>query len=517
MSEEFKNNQNENEESGSFYHYSYLQDESHNDNKNVNSVKGSTDLGKNPKNDKYFRKILARAAAIALAVGVVGGGAFGAGSYVGNHYTGNGNGSVVQAAEESEEETEASNEKIATVEDADEGKEYSVKEVVANAMPAMVAITNQGVQEVQNYFFGERYTYQRETESTGSGVIIGVNDDEILIATNNHVVSGADTLSVCFTVETENSDDLVVPATVKGTDPNHDLAVVTIKLSDVSDEVKSKIRVMEIGDSDDLALGEQVVAIGNALGYGQSVTSGYVSALDREVRVETDDGNVVTNNMIQTDASINPGNSGGALLNMKGQLIGINSVKASATGVEGMGYAIPIDTAMPIFDELKEIVSREIVDEDKRGYMGMKPADITSEAKQIYNMPAGAFVYEVTEGSAAEKAGLKRGDIITKMDGVIISSANDLYDRMEYYAAGDELVLTIQRTADGEYVEQTITITLDKKPANLTSSSGSNSRRDSRDNDGNNGQDGNDNEEGESENEDFVDPFSQIFPEYFRK
>ena len=205
-----------------------------------------------------------------------------------------------------------------------------------------------------------------------------------------------------------------------------------MKLSDISDDVKSKIKVMEVGSSDNLALGEQVVAIGNALGYGQSVTSGIVSALDREVTVETDDGNTVTNNMIQTDASINPGNSGGALLNMKGQLVGINSVKASATGVEGMGYAIPIDTAMPIFSELEAIQSRDIVDEDKRGFMGIKPVDITSEAKQIYNMPSGAFVYEVTNDSAAEKAGLKRGDIITKMDGVIISSAEDLYDRMQY-------------------------------------------------------------------------------------
>ena len=241
---------------------------------------------------------------------------------------------------------------------------------------------------------------------------------------------------------------------------------------------------MEVGSSEDLALGEQVVAIGNALGYGQSVTSGIVSALDREVTVETDDGNTVTNNMIQTDASINPGNSGGALLNMKGQLIGINSVKASATGVEGMGYAIPIDTAMPIFSELEAIQSRDIVDEDKRGFMGIKPVDITSEAKQIYNMPSGAFVYEVTNDSAAEKAGLKRGDIITKMDGVIISSAEDLYDRMQYYAAGDEMTVTIERAEGGEYKEQEITLTLDEKPESAKTSSSSPDT-------GSNGQNGN--------------------------
>ena len=293
-----------------------------------------------------------------------------------------------------------------------------------------------------------------------------------------------------------------------------------MKLSDISDDVKSKIKVMEVGSSDNLALGEQVVAIGNALGYGQSVTSGIVSALDREVTVETDDGNTVTNNMIQTDASINPGNSGGALLNMKGQLVGINSVKASATGVEGMGYAIPIDTAMPIFSELEAIQSRDIVDEDKRGFMGIKPVDITSEAKQIYNMPSGAFVYEVTNDSAAEKAGLKRGDIITKMDGVIISSAEDLYDRMQYYAAGDEMTVTIERAEGGEYKEQEITLTLDEKPESAKTSSSSQSTQGSNGQNGNgqNDQGGNDQNGGSDNGSDTEqDPFSQIFPEYFRK
>ena len=224
--------------------------------------------------------------------------------------------------------------------------------------------------------------------------------------------------------------------------------------------------------------------------------------------------------MIQTDASINPGNSGGALLNMKGQLVGINSVKASATGVEGMGYAIPIDTAMPIFSELEAIQSRDIVDEDKRGFMGIKPVDITSEAKQIYNMPSGAFVYEVTNDSAAEKAGLKRGDIITKMDGVIISSAEDLYDRMQYYAAGDEMTVTIERAEGGEYKEQEITLTLDEKPESAKTSSSSQSTQGSNGQNGNgqNDQGGNDQNGGSDNGSDTEqDPFSQIFPEYFRK
>lgn len=502
---EFRNNQNENfGENDSVCHYDYINSE-------------SNASGNDPKHDKDLRKMMKRAAAIALAVALVGG-SFGAGRYVSTQY-----GAVAQASEtESEtDSTEASSEPAAST---DDGTTYSVQEIVANAMPSMVAITNKGVQEVQSYFYGQ--TYQQETESTGSGVIIGENDEELLIATNNHVVSGAQTLSVCFSVDAQDSDDLVVSADVKGTDPNHDLAIVTVKLSDISDDVKSKIKVMEVGSSDDLALGEQVVAIGNALGYGQSVTTGIVSALDREVTVETDDGNTVTNNMIQTDASINPGNSGGALLNMKGQLIGINSVKASATGVEGMGYAIPIDTAMPIFDELEAIQSRDIVDEDKRGFMGIKPVDITSEAKQIYNMPSGAFVYEVTNDSAAEKAGLKRGDIITKMDGVIISSAEDLYDRMQYYAAGDEMTVTIERAEGGEYKEQEITLTLDEKPESAKTSSDSQSTQENngqngngQDDNGQNNQGGNDqNGDDNNDGDDSVqDPFSQIFPEYFRK
>ena len=476
---EFRNNQNENfEENDSVYHYDYINSE-------------SNASGNSPKHDKDLRKMMKRAAAIALAVVMVGG-SFGAGRYMSSQ-----SGTVAQASE-TESETETSTEAAST--STDDGSTYSVKEIVANAMPSMVAITNKGVQEVQSYFYGQ--TYQQETESTGSGVIIGKNDDELLIATNNHVVSG------------------VVSADVKGTDPNHDLAIVTVKLSDISDDVKSKIKVMEVGSSDNLALGEQVVAIGNALGYGQSVTSGIVSALDREVTVETDDGNTVTNNMIQTDASINPGNSGGALLNMKGQLVGINSVKASATGVEGMGYAIPIDTAMPIFSELEAIQSRDIVDEDKRGFMGIKPVDITSEAKQIYNMPSGAFVYEVTNDSAAEKAGLKRGDIITKMDGVIISSAEDLYDRMQYYAAGDEMTVTIERAEGGEYKEQEITLTLDEKPESAKTSSSSQSTQGSNGQNGNgqNDQGGNDQNGGSDNGSDTEqDPFSQIFPEYFRK
>jgi serine protease Do len=465
------------------------------------------------KQDKDLKKILARAAAIALVVGVVGGGAFTVTRELSSQAV-----SQKTVAEAAGKETEtletevapASSEKTSLVNTSDTGNSdtvLSVQGVAAYAMPGMVAITNQGVQEVQDYFFGQ--TYQQEFESSGTGVLIGENEEELLIATNNHVVEGAETLTVCFSVDADDKDSLVVPATIKGTDPNHDLAVIAVKMDDIAKDIKEKIRILEIGSSADLQLGEQVVAIGNALGYGQSVTSGYVSALDREVTVDN-----ITNNMIQTDASINPGNSGGALLNMRGQLIGINSVKASQVGVEGMGYAIPIDTAMPILDELKNIQAREIVDEDKRGYMGMIPRDVTMEARQIYQFPAGAFVYEVTEGSAAEKAGLKRGDIITKMDGVIISSANDLYNRMQYYAAGDELILTIQRVDEGEYKEQELTVVLDKRPKDTSVSSGSQQNQDSDEEEGRS-RDDNYGQDEERDTEESMDPFSQIFPEYF--
>ena len=246
-----------------------------------------------------------------------------------------------------------------------------VSEIAENAMPSIVAITNKGVEEVQSMFFGT--TQYQETESAGSGVIIAKTDKELLIATNNHVVDGAEELSVCFTVDTENTDDAVVKAQVKGTDSDHDLAVVAVSLSDISEDVKSKLKVAVMGDSDKLKIGNQVIAIGNALGYGQSLTVGYISALNREVTIDN-----VSNNMIQTDAAINFGNSGGALLDANGNLIGINSAKAADTGVEGMGYAIPINTASPILDELMNRTTRaKVTDSEELGFLGVDARDVS--------------------------------------------------------------------------------------------------------------------------------------------
>lgn len=344
------------------------------------------------------------------------------------------------------------------------GGTTDIAAVVKNTKPSIVAITNRGVQEVQSLFFG---TTQRDTESSGSGVIVAQTDRELLIATNNHVVDGAKSLSVCFTVDVENKEDLIVEAVVKGKDPNHDLAVVAVNLEDISAEVKSKIKVAATGDSDALAEGQQVIAIGNALGYGQSTTVGYVSALDREVTLESTDGTTITNNLIQTDAAINFGNSGGALLNTKGELIGINSAKTAATGVEGMGYAIPINTAKPILEELMNRKTRTKVEDDERGYMGIVPQNVTQEARQIYNMPAGAFVYSVTEGSPAEAAGVHKGDIITEFDGLTIVSATDLLERMSYYKIGEEVEVVVQTQQGGEYVERTVTMTLGERPEDV--------------------------------------------------
>lgn len=330
-----------------------------------------------------------------------------------------------------------------------------VSDVAAAAMPSVVSITNKSVQEVQNLYSIYGYgapTYEQESTSCGSGIIIGKNDSELLICTNNHVVENSTELSVGF------ADESVCEAVVKGTDASNDLAVVAVKLDDISSDTMDAIKVAEIGDSDKLVVGQQVVAIGNALGYGQSVTTGIVSALNRTIDIDGYQAD-----LIQTDAAINPGNSGGALLDMQGRVIGINSAKAAANGVEGMGYAIPISNAKSILEDLMNKKTRtDKVDEADSAYVGIAGQGVSGEMSSLYGIPEGIYLTEVQDGSPAADAGLQKGDIITKFDGSSVTSMQDLETQLAYYAAGEEVPVTIQRQNGSEYEEQKVTITLGK-------------------------------------------------------
>ena len=376
------------------------------------------------------------------------------------------------ASAESDENSQAIEEDTSAKEVADE--KGPVAGVAQAAMPSVVAITSVSMQEIRS-FFG--YGMEYPSTGSGSGIIVGENDDELLIATNNHVVEGATTLSVCFIgddvvnaeQETENyvtsngdlNIDGAVSAKIKGTDEDTDLAVIAVNKSDIPEETMNQIKIAQLGNSDDLVVGEQVVAIGNALGYGQTVTSGWVSALERTVHSDSN----TYEDLIQTDAAINPGNSGGALLNMQGELIGINCAKIASSSVEGTGYAIPISKAQPILEDLMNRKTRDKVsDQSKAGYLGIKFADLSREAIQMYNMPAGAFVMAVVSGGAADNAGIQKSDIITKLDGQKVSSKADINDRLQYYTAGEEIEVEVARLNDGEYAESTITVTLGARP-----------------------------------------------------
>ncbi len=335
-------------------------------------------------------------------------------------------------------------------------EEFNVVTVVKKAMPTVVAITNKSVQEVTYMYRG---TIEMESESTGSGIIIGQNDTELLIATNYHVIEGAETLTVCFSVETENGDNAIVEAVEKGSDEEYDLAVVAVKLETISDEILEQIDSAALGSSEELVIGETAIAIGNALGYGQSVTLGIVSALNRSLEI---DG--VTREYIQTDAAINAGNSGGALLNAKGEVIGINSAKVSASGVEGMGYAIPIDEAKPVLYTLMERETREKLDEDEQGYLGVYTQDISTEARSLYDIPNGVYVTYVAAESPAEDAGIQSGDIISRLDEVTVSSASGFESLLEYYGAGETVMIEILRADKGTYTSQTLEVTFGEQP-----------------------------------------------------
>ena len=328
----------------------------------------------------------------------------------------------------------------------------NVADLAEASMPSIVAITNKSVQEVQSYFRGQ--TFQYESESAGSGIIVGKNEEELLICTNNHVVEDAEEITVSFIDETS------AKATLKGMDPDNDLAVVAVEMSEIGEETLDAIRVAQMGSSDDLRVGEQVVAIGNALGYGQSVTTGILSAKDREIQVWDGYSELTYSDLLQTDAAINPGNSGGPLFNMEGELVGINSAKASESGVEGMGYAIPISKAEPILQELMTKETRTLVDEDQIGYIGISGESVPSQVTLMYGIPEGIYVEMVGSGSPAEQAGLAEGDIITAFDGVSVKSMRDLQKRLQYYSAGETVEMTVQSSAGGAYTEETLEITL---------------------------------------------------------
>lgn len=327
-----------------------------------------------------------------------------------------------------------------------------VSSIAEKAMPSLVAINDTMTVE-QNNFFGMPQTYQ--AQSSGSGIIVGQNDTELLIATNNHVVSGATDMKVTFTDSTQ------VAAAVKGTDSATDLAIIAVKLSDIPSDTMSKIKVATLGNSDNVKVGQQVIAIGNALGYGQSLTVGYISALDREIT----DENGIQHTYIQTDAAINPGNSGGALLDLNGNVIGINAAKNASTEVEGLGFAIPISKAQEILNNLMTKKTREAVDESAQGYLGIQGTNIDANASKEYGMPVGIYVYKIVEGGAAANSDLKEKDIITKFDGQSVTNMEELKQMLTYYEGGSTVSLTVQSLVNGSYVEHEVQITLGTKPA----------------------------------------------------
>ena len=436
-------------------------------------------MNKDNRNDK-IRKIAKKGLTFSLCAVLAGG--LAAGSFEGvNKLAGWSGATTVEAASNKDETTltyAKSEKKDADASDSksDTGKDtgstakgsLDVSEIVSEALPSIVSITTKSVQEVQNYFgmYG-MYGYapqqqEQEVEGSGSGIIVGKNDDELLIATNYHVVEGADTLSVAFT------DGNAVEASVKGFDEERDLAVVSVSLDDVKDDTMDAISIAKIGSSDDLKVGEQVIAIGNALGYGQSVTTGIVSAKNRRM---DSDNNTVTDgsddssdgvNLIQTDAAINPGNSGGALLNMEGEVVGINSAKLASTEVEGMGYAIAISDVTDILQNLMNETSRDKLDDSEHGVLGIEGSSVSSEAVQMYGIPAGVFVKKVTEGGAADKAGLKANSVITEFNGKTVSSLDQLIEYLSYYEPDEEVELTVQVPHGTSYKEETVKVTLDE-------------------------------------------------------
>lgn len=416
---------------------------------------GQGDDGKTPKKKKEHKKMPKAVAVTGLALmfGVVSSATFLTTNYVGTKVLKLGTTQKSTSTTSTSAVTSnASLTKTSSVVTSD------VSSVVENVMPSIVSITNMSVQEVQNYFGG---TSKQESESAGTGIIISQNDSELLVVTNNHVVAGSDTLTVTF------ADGNSVEANIKGTDSEYDVAVVAVPLDSISEDTKKAISVATLGDSTELKVGEPAIAIGNALGYGQSVTTGVISALNRSVS-ETDQTTGETTEssvkLIQTDAAINPGNSGGALVNASGEVIGINSSKLVGDSVEGVGYAIPISDVSDLIENLMNQETKTKVAEADQGAIGIKGMSVSTEYSQQLNMPEGVYVSEVTKGGRAEKAGMTRGCIITGINGTKVSSMDDLQEQLQYYAKGDEVELTIQvPQSNGEYQEQSVNVTLGAK------------------------------------------------------
>lgn len=416
---------------------------------------GQGDDGKTPKKKKEHKKMPKAVAVTGLALmfGVVSSATFLTTNYVGTKVLKLGTTQKSTSTTSTSAVTSnASLTKTSSVVTSD------VSSVVENVMPSIVSITNMSVQEVQNFFGG---TSKQESESAGTGIIISKNDSELLVVTNNHVVAGSNTLTVTF------ADGNSVEANIKGTDSEYDVAVVAVPLDSISEDTKKAISVATLGDSTELKVGEPAIAIGNALGYGQSVTTGVISALNRSVSETNETTGETTESsvkLIQTDAAINPGNSGGALVNASGEVVGINSSKLVGDSVEGVGYAIPISDVSDLIENLMNQETKTKVAEADQGAIGIKGMSVSTEYSQQLNMPEGVYVPEVTKGGGAEKAGMTRGCIITGINGTTVSSMDDLQEQLQYYAKGDEVELTIQvPQSNGEYQEQSVNVTLGAK------------------------------------------------------
>lgn len=448
-------------EGASQYRYSYIQNHKKQDQVNGDQHNDHQETPKQKRKHKRSMNLYAKVICCAILFGAISGGMVLGSFMIGKN--------AVKTIPTANLETNAA--KLSTSSGSKSGSSsssgdtYTVAQIAEQCKSSVVAITNQSVQEVQTMFG----TMQQQSTGSGSGVIIGKNDTELLIATNNHVVSGAESLTVCF----NDDKDAVFDAKIKGTDADNDLAVIAIKLSDISDDVLNSISIATLGDSTQMEVGDQVVAIGNALGFGQSVTSGVISALDREVTIDD-----TTATLMQTDAAINPGNSGGALFNMKGEVIGINSAKYASDQVEGMGFAIPMAKAQSIIENLMNQETRDKLTSDY-GFLNITGEDVSSDVAEMYSIPEGVYVSGTTDGGAAANAGIQKGDIITKLGNTTITSISQLKEELQYYKAGETVEITLQRNTDNKgYQEQTVKVTLDNasKQSNTTTSQSNSSQ-----------------------------------------